>query len=114
MDYREYLMEKLKKFRKEDVVISDHALIRMAQRQISEKEVIENIINPFRLKHVIKKEAVKQNEEKFDCYFDYGLNQCHEYILAINGKIVVVTVVKINRRWQKIAEKRLKGNRMER
>lgn len=113
MDDKGYLIEKLKGFKRQDIVISSHALIRMAQRQISEGEVIENIINPFRLKYVIKKEAVKQGEEKFDCYFDYSPNQCHEYIIAIKDKVIVITVVKINRRWQKIVEKKLKGNKME-
>jgi len=77
----------------------------MIQRQIDKEEVIENIINPKRLMYAIRDES---KQDKYDCFFSYTKTICHRYVLIIKKNIIVVTVVKINRRWQKIAEKKLK------
>ena len=45
---------------------------------------------------------LKDNERKFECYFAYSKNYCHKYILVINGKIIIVTIIDINRDWQKM------------
>ena len=49
--------------------------------------------------------ALKEDEEKYDCYFDYSNTQCQRYVLALSKRCEVCTVIKINRRWQRIAEK---------
>lgn len=108
MNYKDEVKDKLKHFEREDIIISDHALIRLKQRQISEAEIIENIINPERLQYAIKQETDKPEEEKFDCYFGYSKTQCHRYVLVIKENVVVVTVVKINKRWQRVIEKKLR------
>ena len=110
MNYKDCVVNKLKQFNKEDIIISDHALIRLRQRQISESEIIENIINPRRLQYAVKQKADCPKEEKFDCYFGYSKTQCHRYVIVIKSNVVVVTVVKINKRWQRIVEKKLKQN----
>ncbi|MBI2151993.1 DUF4258 domain-containing protein [Candidatus Woesearchaeota archaeon] len=107
MNYKEEVLNKLKQFKKEDIIISTHALIRLKQRQISEAEIIENIINPRRLQYAVKQKANNLAEEKFDCYFGYSKTQCHRYIIIIKNKIIVVTVIKINKRWQRIVEKKI-------
>lgn len=104
---KEYLIKKLKKYTKKDIKISPRAEIRMIQRQIKKEEVIDNIINPKRLEYAIRQKC-QEHEEKFDCYFGYSKTQCHRYILVIKYEIIVVTVIKINRRWQKITEQKLK------
>ena len=109
MNYKDHVIKRLKSFKKEDVIITHHTLIRLCQRQISEQEVIENIINPKRLEYAIKEKAANAGEEKFDCYFGYSKTLCHRYVLVIKNKVVIVTIVKINRKWQMIAEKRLKN-----
>ncbi len=110
MNYKDYVKEKLKLFHKEDIILSDHALIRIMQRQINSEEIIENIINPIRLEYAVKENAESPNEEKFDCYFGYSKTQCHRYVLVIKDKVIVVTAIKINRRWQRIIETKLKGS----
>ena len=80
----------------------------MIQRQIDESEVVENIINPKRLEYAIKEVALG-SEEKFDCYFGYSKTQCHRYVIVLKKDVVVVTVIKLNRRWQRIVESKLKG-----
>ena len=107
-NHKDYLLGKLKKYSKEDIIITDHALIRAVARNIDIEAIKENIINPKRLYFARKQIAVTANEEKFDCYFGYSNTQCHRYVLVLNGKCIVCTVIKIKRRWQHIAEKNAK------
>lgn len=102
-----YLKERLQKYSKDNITLTSHAYVRMIQRQISMDEVIENIINPKRLKYVIRLKS-NNNEEKFDCYFAYTKNLCHRYILVLKDNIIVITIIKINRKWQRIIEKKLR------
>ncbi|MFH0978323.1 MAG: hypothetical protein V1837_03390 [Candidatus Woesearchaeota archaeon] len=111
MNEREYIRSKLAKFRKDDIIFTEHTEIRLLQRQLKREEIIENIINPSRLEYAIREEAKSLHEEKFDCYFGYSKTRCHRYVLAVNKKVIVVTAVKINRKWQRIAEKKLKSIR---
>ncbi|MBW2966323.1 DUF4258 domain-containing protein [Candidatus Woesearchaeota archaeon] len=113
MNYKDVLKNKLKRYKKEDIIITYHAIIRIRQRQIDESEIIENLLNPKRLEYAIKGEAESEEEEKFDCYFGYSNTLCHRYVIVIKNNVVVVTVVKINRRWQKIVEKKLKNRRIK-
>lgn len=106
MNEREYVQEKLRHYKKKDVILTDHVLLRMHQRQITVEEVVENIINPKRLSIAIREESRSKDEEKFSCYFGYSKTQCHHYILALGKKVIVVTVIKINRRWQYVMEKK--------
>jgi hypothetical protein len=108
-NYKIYLIKKLKLYSVRDIKITSHAEIRMIQRQINKEEVLNNIINPKRLEYAIKEDSQKLNEEKFDCYFGYSKTQCHRYVLVIKCNVIVVTIIKINRRWQRIVEKKLKG-----
>ena len=57
-NYRDYLIKLLAKFPKEKVIITEHAKIRLIQRQINIKEIIGNIINPQRLEYAIKQKAI--------------------------------------------------------
>ena len=108
MNYKDTLIKKLKKYNKEDIVITDHAKEQAVFRSIDLDEVKENIINPKRLSFARKQKAEKKGEEKYDCYFGYSKTQCHRYVLVINNECIVCTVIKINRRWQHIAEKNAK------
>ena len=107
-NYKDTLIGKLKKYKKEDIIITNHAQEQAIFRSIDLDEVKENIINPKRLYFARKQELEKESEEKYDCYFAYSNTQCHRYILVINGKCIICTVIKINRRWQHIAEKNAK------
>lgn len=108
MNYKDILKENLKKYKKSDIIITDHAEEQAIFRGIDLEEIKENIINPFRLAFAGKQEAKKEGEEKYDCYFGYSKTQCHRYILVINNRCIVCTVIKINRRWQYIFEKNAK------
>ena len=69
------------------------------------EEVKNNIINPEKLVYIFKQKAKKSNEEKYECYFAYSGNYCHKYILTINSKVIIVTIININRNWQKMLKK---------
>ena len=58
-NFKEYLIEKLKLYSKDDIQFSNHAEIRMLQRQINKVEVINNIINPKRLEYSNKEKIIK-------------------------------------------------------
>jgi len=105
MNYKDSVIEKFKKYRKEDIIITDHAEEQATFRSISLSEIKNNIIHPKKLVFAGKLEAEKENEEKYDCYFAYSNTQCQRYIVVITSKCIICTVIKINRRWQRIVEK---------
>ncbi len=95
------LKEKLRVYRKEDIIITKHAELQAFTRNIDLDEIKENIINPIRLVYAKKQEAQKKDEEKYDCYFAYSKHIYHRYILVLNRKLIIVTIIKINRDWQR-------------
>ncbi|MBN1156005.1 hypothetical protein JXA85_00170 [Candidatus Woesearchaeota archaeon] len=102
------LKERLRRYKKEQIIITDHARVQAMFRNIDLEEIKENIINPERLSYAREQKAEKKNEQKYDCYFGYSKTQCHRYILVISAKCIVCTVIKINRRWQHTVEKHAK------
>jgi len=95
--------KRLKEYKKEDIIITNHAEIQAFVRQIDLEEVRCNILNPEKLAYVKRQEP---EQEKYDCYFAYSKLFAHRYILALNGKIIIVTIIKINRDWQRILERK--------
>lgn len=108
MNYKYILVSKLKRYDKEDIIISKHAEEQALFRGINLSEVKENIINPKRLYFAIKQTARTEYEEKYNCYFGYSKTRCHRYVLIINQNCIVCTIIKINRRWQHLVEKHAK------
>jgi len=89
------LKSKLKNYRKEDIIITHHADLQAFVRGVELDEVKENILHPSKLVYV------KNQEEKYDCYFAYSRHLYHRYILTLDRKVIIVTIIKINRDWQK-------------
>lgn len=110
MDLKANVIEKLSKIPKDKIFFSSHALIRLKQRQITKEEVIRNLLNPEKLEYVKKEYTNCKSEEKYDCYFVYSKNLFHRYVLVFFIDVLVVTVIKVNRRWQRIFKK---GMRLE-
>ena len=103
MDLEE-LKKKLIGYDKKDIIITEHAELQAYIRQIDLDEVRNNVVNPEKLVFIEQQESQKQNEEKYNCYFAYSKDLSHRYILTVNGKVIIVTIIKINRDWQKILE----------
>ncbi|MEM4331038.1 MAG: hypothetical protein QW273_03465, partial [Candidatus Pacearchaeota archaeon] len=91
----------LKNYKEEDIILTKHAEFQAFVRNVSLKDIKENILNPSRLVYARQQESKKENEEKYDCYFAYSKHFYHRYVLTLNRKIIIVTVIKINRDWQK-------------
>lgn len=108
MNYADILKEKLVRYKREQIIITNHAVEQAIFRGINIEEIKENIINPQRLSFAERQIAENENEEKYDCYFSYSKTQCHRYIIAINSNCIICTVIKINRRWQYRMEKHAK------
>ena len=96
------LKEKLSKYKKSEVVITMHAEIRALGRGIDLNEVKENIVNPEKLVYAKKTDAKFKGEEKYEWYFAYSKMYCHKYALTINRKIIIITIISINRDWQRM------------
>jgi hypothetical protein len=97
----EEFKEKLKFYKKKDIIITHHAELQAFVREVNLEEIKENIINPHRLVHFEEQKAENPKESKYDCYFAYSKHLYHRYALVLNGKILIVTIIKINRDWQK-------------
>jgi len=102
----EELKKRFGEYKKKDIIITDHAEMQAIFREIELDEVKKNIVNPEKLVYAEQQKAKKAGEEKYDCYFAYSKELAHRYILTINRKIIIVTIIKINRDWQKIIEKK--------
>ena len=95
------LKDKLRCYNEEDIVFTSHAEIRALHRGIDLEEVKRNIINPEKLVVFVEKNARSLHEKKYECYFAYSRNFCHKYVLTLNGKVIIVTIIIINRDWQR-------------
>ena|SRR3989304_4030225 len=97
----EKLKEMLGKYKKEDIIITKHAELQAFVREVDLEEVKENVVNPQKLVYAKEQEAKNKDEEKYDCYFAYSRRLYHRYAIVLNGKVLIVTIIKINRDWQK-------------
>jgi len=104
MGHREEVIKSLKRFGLPDIVFTDHATIQATVRQIPLDEIRDNLLNPRRLSYAEKQPAYK-GETKYNCYFRYSKSLAHRYVIVINAKVLIVTVIKIKKRWQKRLEK---------
>ena len=102
----ETFKQKLKKYKENDIIINKHAKEQADLRQVSFEEIKQNILNPEKLVFVEEQEAKHKNESKYNCYFAYSDNYYHRYIIVLNGKLIIVTVISINRNWQRAIEGR--------
>jgi len=102
----EELKKKFSSYDKKDIIVTKHAEIQAFVREIELDEIKKNIINPEKLVYAQKQKALKHHEEKYDCYFAYSKQVYHRYALTINRKVIIVTIIKINRDWQKAIERK--------
>ncbi|HLC85588.1 MAG TPA: hypothetical protein VJH22_07400 [Candidatus Nanoarchaeia archaeon] len=91
---------KLSRYQANQIIFTHHAKEQALIRGIRLAEVIDNIINPRRLEHIKEQTAEFQHEVEYDCFFAYAPNYCHRYVLAVNGKCIVCTVMDIKRPWR--------------
>ena len=102
----EKLKQKLSSYPSEKIIIKYHAEIQALVRDIDLEEVKENLRNPKRLVYAEKQESQNPSEKKYNCYFAYSEDFAHRYILTTNGNLIIVTIIRINRNWQKTIKKK--------
>jgi hypothetical protein len=100
------LKQKLVAYSEKDIVITTHAEVQAIFREIELQEVKQNILNPEKLVYVEEQKISKEGEKKFNCYFAYSKELTHRYVFTTNGKLIIVTIIKINRDWQKTIKKK--------
>lgn len=108
-NYKDIVIKKLKNFTKNDIIFTPHSELKAEMRGLDPEEIKNNITNPKRLVYAGKQKANNKGEEKYNCYFGYSKTQAHRYVIVINikaKKLIIVTTIKINRRWQHKVEKR--------
>lgn len=100
----EELKNKLRNYGSKDIIFTTHSELQALMRNVDLEEVKNNILNPEKLVFAERQEIEILNKEKYACYFAYSPTYCHEYVLTLNRKIIIVTIIVINRDWQKIIE----------
>ena len=88
---------KLAEYNEKDIIFTSHAEIRALFRDMDLEEIKKNILNPERLAKVVE----DMERSRYECYFAYSRTYCHKYVLALNSKVIIVTVININRDWQR-------------
>lgn len=107
VDCKEELAAKLARFGPSDIIFTDHCQLRAAVRQISLEEVKSNLLGPRRLAYASRQPS-RPGEAKYDCYFRYSKSLAHRYVIVINNKLVVITAIKVRKRWQRRLERHAK------
>ena len=102
----ENLKTKLQSYKRNQIIITYHAELQAFVRDINLEEVKDNIQNPTKLVYAEEQKSKLKNESKYNCYFAYSKTLCHRYALAFNRKVIIVTIIKINRDWQRAIEGR--------
>lgn len=102
------LKNKLSSYALDNILISKHALLRAGLRNFDILDIKKTINNPFNLYYFEEQKANFSNEKKFNCYFRHSKKYCHRFIIIINGKCIICTVIKINIKVQKGVDKNAK------
>ena len=102
----DWFKKELGKYDKSEIIVNKHAREQAEVRQINLEDVKQNILHPDKLVFVEEQEAQNKGERKYNCYFAYSDNYYHRYIMVLNGKLLIVTIIGINRNWQRAIEGR--------
>lgn len=100
MDKLDYIKKELMKYRAHEIVIWSHAREQAAIRGIKIDEIIENILNPERLVHIIEQPAKYDHETKVECWFSGKDPPYDLYVVILAKKLFVCTVIRRERRWE--------------
>ena len=99
--------EELSKYSKEQIIFNEpHVTKRCLLRDITKEEVLQNLLKPDKLVYVGEQESNYPNEKKYDLYFVFSNTRAYRFPVVLKEKsLYVITVIKINRRWQGIVSK---------
>ncbi len=103
MDIQE-MKNKLRQYEEENLILSDHVILRCQQRGISIENLKEQILNPENLIGLIEQESRYLQEKKFKLVFDISKNKSFVIVITINKSINIVTALIRYRKWMKPME----------
>lgn len=104
---KEQVLERLAKVKREDIIITPHAGVRAAQRNIKMEDIYINLLNPSKLAFA-EYEGESEDGKKYCCYFNTSKKRFNLYVIVINNNVTVVTVFGANKKLQRRAEKNAK------
>ena len=99
--------EELKRYSEKQIVFNEpHVTERCLLREITKEEVIQNLLNPDKLVYAGEQVSKFPTEKKYDLYFVLSNTRAYRFPVVLKEKsLYVITVIKINRRWQGIVSK---------
>jgi hypothetical protein len=106
-NFREQVLKKLATLKRGDIIITPHAGMRAAQRNIEMEEIYSNLLNPSKLAFA-EYEGEAKHGKKYCCYFDTSKKRFNLYVIVINNNLAVVTVFEAKKKLQKRVEKNAK------
>lgn len=78
-----------------------HARARCENRTLPES-IVENDLLSGRPLIAFEQESESKNERKFNVYYKQSAGYSHRYVIALNGEVRVITVMRISRDMQKL------------
>ena len=99
--------EELRRYLEKQILFNEpHVTQRCLLRDITKEEVIQNLLKPDKLVYAGEQESKYLNEKKYDLYFVFSNTRAYRFPVILKEKsLYVITVIKINRRWQGIVSK---------
>ena len=101
------LAEKLRKISNYEIEFTEHAELRLLQRQIDKNQAISHIRNPDCLK-LAERLFTRECKEKYKLWFVPFNRIAYIYVIVINHserRIIVKTAIKQRLMWQKRVER---------
>ncbi len=110
---RQAFLKLLKKHRPEDIVETDHAAFSRQRRGIKKMRIVADLFDPGSLRFVKEEPFTEvhlrtqgsQNYRKFLCFYSKNREIAHKYVICLNEKIYIITVLPISKRWQRHVNK---------
>ncbi len=101
----EVLKGKLRSYRKEQVVLTPHVMLKLLEREINKEMIVAHLLNPNKLIDFEEQRSKHSKEKKYKLIFELSSTRYLIIVATINKYINVVTVFIRYRKWRR--EKRM-------
>ncbi len=97
----------LKRYSREQVAFNEpHITERCLWRNITKEEILQCLLSLHALVYAGEQESKSPFERKYDLYFVLSNTRAYRIVAVLREKsLYVITVIKINRRWQGMVSK---------
>lgn len=93
VNIKEEVKKLLARYSREQIIIGRHSQDRASARWITQEVIIENILNPDCLLYAREQKANGPYERKFECFFGRSTIPFHRYIIVLNKRVFVCSVM---------------------